>query len=37
MSFEIEIGHASRRGPREVNEDFAGADALRAAATPCRA
>ena len=25
MSFEIEIGHASRRGAREVNEDFAGA------------
>lgn len=25
MTFEIEIGHASRRGPRENNEDFAGA------------
>lgn len=25
MSFEVEIGHASRRGPREANEDFAGA------------
>jgi serine/threonine protein phosphatase PrpC len=25
MSFEVEIGHASRRGPRELNEDFAGA------------
>jgi serine/threonine protein phosphatase PrpC len=25
MSFEVDIGHASRRGPREVNEDFAGA------------
>ena len=25
MSFDVEIGHASRRGPREVNEDFAGA------------
>jgi serine/threonine protein phosphatase PrpC len=25
MSFEIEVGHASRRGPREINEDFAGA------------
>ena len=24
MTFEIEIGHASRRGPRENNEDFAG-------------
>jgi len=25
MSFDVEIGQASRRGPREVNEDFAGA------------
>ncbi|NML14641.1 bifunctional protein-serine/threonine kinase/phosphatase [Azohydromonas caseinilytica] len=25
MSFEVDIGHASRRGPRAVNEDFAGA------------
>ena len=25
MGFEVEIGHASRCGPREVNEDFAGA------------
>ena len=25
MSFEVDIGHASRRGPREINEDFAGA------------
>ena len=25
MSFEVEIGQASRRGPREVNEDFAAA------------
>lgn len=25
MTFEIEVGHASRRGPREINEDFAGA------------
>lgn len=25
MSFDVEIGHASRRGPRERNEDFAGA------------
>jgi serine/threonine protein phosphatase PrpC len=25
MSFEVDIGYASRRGPREVNEDFAGA------------
>ncbi|WP_157264506.1 bifunctional protein-serine/threonine kinase/phosphatase [Azohydromonas aeria] len=25
MSFDADIGHASRRGPREVNEDFAGA------------
>jgi len=25
MSFDVEIGHASRRGPREINEDFAGA------------
>jgi serine/threonine protein phosphatase PrpC len=25
MSFEVEIGHASRCGPRETNEDFAGA------------
>ncbi len=24
MSFEVEIGHASQRGPREVNEDFCG-------------
>jgi serine/threonine protein phosphatase PrpC len=24
MSFEVEIGHASERGPREVNEDFCG-------------
>jgi len=25
MSFEVEIGYSSDRGPREVNEDFAGA------------
>jgi len=25
MSFEVEVGHASRRGGREHNEDFAGA------------
>lgn len=25
MSFDVEIGQTSRRGPREVNEDFAGA------------
>jgi serine/threonine protein phosphatase PrpC len=25
MSLEVDIGHASRRGPREINEDFAGA------------
>ncbi|MBX3606017.1 MAG: bifunctional protein-serine/threonine kinase/phosphatase [Piscinibacter sp.] len=25
MTFEIEIGQASRRGPREINEDFVGA------------
>ncbi|MEO6408127.1 MAG: bifunctional protein-serine/threonine kinase/phosphatase [Burkholderiaceae bacterium] len=25
MSVDVEIGHASRRGPRELNEDFAGA------------
>ena len=25
MRFEVEIGRASRRGPREANEDFAGA------------
>ncbi|MBI5719923.1 MAG: bifunctional protein-serine/threonine kinase/phosphatase [Burkholderiales bacterium] len=25
MSFDVEIGHTSRRGPREVNEDFGGA------------
>ncbi|WP_298233698.1 bifunctional protein-serine/threonine kinase/phosphatase [uncultured Azohydromonas sp.] len=25
MSFEVDIGHASRRGLRDVNEDFAGA------------
>ena len=25
MSFEVDIGHCSQRGPREVNEDFAGA------------
>jgi len=25
MSFEVEIGYSSERGPREVNEDFAGA------------
>lgn len=25
MSFEVEVGHASRRGGRERNEDFAGA------------
>ncbi len=24
MSFEVDIGYQSRRGPREVNEDFAG-------------
>jgi len=24
MSFDVEIGHASAKGPREVNEDFAG-------------
>ena len=24
MSFEVDIGHASRRGPRRINEDFAG-------------
>ena len=24
MSFHVEIGHASRRGPREINEDCAG-------------
>ena len=25
MSFDVEIGHASQRGPRDLNEDFAGA------------
>ena len=25
MSFDVDIGHASQRGPREHNEDFAGA------------
>ena len=25
MSFDVEIGHTSRSGPREVNEDFAAA------------
>jgi serine/threonine protein phosphatase PrpC len=25
MGFDVEIGHASRRGPRQINEDFAGA------------
>ena len=25
MSFDVDIGHASLRGPREVNEDFGGA------------
>ena len=25
MSFDVEIGHTSRRGPREANEDFGGA------------
>jgi serine/threonine protein phosphatase PrpC len=25
MSFEVDIGYSSERGPREVNEDFAGA------------
>ncbi|MDA7415059.1 bifunctional protein-serine/threonine kinase/phosphatase [Xenophilus arseniciresistens] len=25
MSFEVDIGYSSRRGPREANEDFAGA------------
>lgn len=25
MSFEVEIGYSSRKGPRELNEDFAGA------------
>ncbi len=25
MSFDVDIGHASRRGPRATNEDFAGA------------
>lgn len=25
MSFEVDLGHASQRGPRELNEDFAGA------------
>jgi len=25
MSFEVDIGYSSQRGPREVNEDFAGA------------
>lgn len=25
MSFDVEIGHTSRRGPREQNEDFCGA------------
>ncbi len=25
MSFEVEIGHASQRGPRDINEDFVGA------------
>ena len=25
MSFEVDIGYSSLRGPREVNEDFAGA------------
>ena len=27
MSFDIDIGHASARGPREINEDFAAAHA----------
>ncbi len=27
MSFDIDIGHASARGPREINEDFAAAQA----------
>jgi serine/threonine protein phosphatase PrpC len=25
MSFEVDVGYSSQRGPREVNEDFAGA------------
>ena len=25
MSFEVDIGYSSQRGPRDVNEDFAGA------------
>jgi serine/threonine protein phosphatase PrpC len=25
MSFDVDVGHTSRRGPREVNEDFGGA------------
>ncbi len=25
MSFDVEIGYSSHRGPRELNEDFAGA------------
>jgi serine/threonine protein phosphatase PrpC len=30
MSFEVDVGYSSQRGPRDVNEDFAGA--VRAAA-----
>ena len=25
MSFDVEIGYSSHRGPRDLNEDFAGA------------
>ena len=31
MSVEVDIGHASRRGPREVNEDYAGVKRAEAA------
>ena len=30
MSFEVDIGYSSQRGPRERNEDFAGARARAA-------
>jgi serine/threonine protein phosphatase PrpC len=34
MSFDIDIGHASERGPRESNEDFAAVQRPAAADTP---
>jgi serine/threonine protein phosphatase PrpC/serine/threonine protein kinase len=34
MSFDIDVGHASERGPREANEDFAAVQRPEAADTP---